>query len=245
MEKIEKNLKRLGRRTLQVYQECDRIATQTAKTAKTTCTKGCDHCCHLLTIVTLPEAAAIAEHLLTDPAWRPKLAALLVQLYEQLLPLSDPALTRESYFDQHIPCVFLGADRTCGIYDVRPTACRYHFVVTDPKHCAYDAEDRQVGRLDLRALEARVWQDSSHISSQVGVLMVAGPMQIALLGALKLLDEGLVAFMSTLRDRSLGPLSLTYWMQLMVSSDTPFVQSVLAATREQLSVESSKRDVTP
>jgi Fe-S-cluster containining protein len=218
MEKIDKQSKRLGRRTLALYREMDPLAEKAAATMKTTCSKGCSHCCHLLTIVTLPEAVAIAERLLTDIQWQAEYARLMKVLYEHANVLADPNLTRVSYFDKRLPCVFLGVEGQCRIYDIRPTACRYHYVVSDPKRCSHDTDNNETAIIDLRALEMKVWQDGVHASKQSGLPMLAAPFQVVLLWALKLLGEGRSAFDEAMKDESLGALSLSYWMKGMEDS---------------------------
>lgn len=36
---------------------------------------------------------------------------------------------------QNRPCLFLGKDGKCSVYDIRPAICRAYFVSSDPKHC--------------------------------------------------------------------------------------------------------------
>jgi Fe-S-cluster containining protein len=229
MAQIDKQSRRLGRRTLQVYQETDPIAQAAAKKMGATCSEGCAHCCYLLTTVTIPEAVAIAEHLLTDLSWQAQLSTLVKKLYDQLNELADPNITKASYFDKKIPCIFL-RDNKCGIYKIRPTACRYHYVVSDPKNCAHGAENTETARIDLVALEARAWSEGQRVSRQVGIPMTAAPLQVSLMWALKLLAEGREAFEKATKDQSLGVMSLGYWLQLMVT-DSPLAQSLLEEAR--------------
>lgn len=233
MEKIDKQSRRLGRRTLAVYKEVDPIAQKAAEKMGTTCSKGCSHCCHLLTIVTLPEAVAIAERLLTDLEWQKQYSHLTKVLYEQLQVLADPNLTRVSYFDKRMPCVFLGAEGQCRIYDIRPTACRYHYVVSDPKRCSHDTDNNETSIIDLRALENKVWQDGVHVSKQTGLPMLAAPFQVILLWALKLLGEGRSAFDEAMKDDSLGPMGLRYWMETM-TADSALAQETLENAKKRV-----------
>lgn len=233
MEPIDKQSKRLGRVTLAVYREADPVAEKAAKTMGATCSKGCSHCCHLLTIVTFPEAVAIAEHLLTDLQWQANLGGLLSKLYEQINLLADPNLTRKSYFEKKIPCVFLGMNNECRIYPVRPTACRYHYVVSDPANCSHEApENVETARIDLIALESKVWQEESRVSRQVGTPMFAAPLQVSLLWALKFLGENRAAFEKALTEDHgvMGPL---YWMNMM-ATDSPLASEILESAKKRV-----------
>lgn len=233
MEKIDKQSKRLGRRTLALYREMDPLAEKAAAKMGTTCSKGCAHCCHLLTIVTLPEAVAIAERLLTDLQWQAEYSRLMKVLYDQLNVLADPNLTRVSYFDKRMPCVFLGAENQCRIYDVRPTACRYHYVVSDPKRCSHETDNNETAIIDLRSLEMKVWQDGVHVSKQNGLPMLAAPFQVILLWALKLLGEGRSAFDEAMKDPSLGAMGLMYWMEGM-TSDSALAKETLENAKKRV-----------
>jgi Fe-S-cluster containining protein len=220
----EKQLKRLGRRTLQVYRELDPIAQKTATTMKATCSKGCAHCCYLLSLISLPEAVAIAERLLTRPEWQTQYSHLLRILYEHVNVLANPDLSGASYFAAKIPCVFLGTDKTCRIYDVRPTSCRYHYVISDPKHCSPDAEDLDKrASIDSLPYTLKVLEDNLHVSKQVGIPMAVAPMQVMVLWALKLLSEGRKAFNAALEDQTLGALGLSYWMARL-TEDSPLMR---------------------
>lgn len=131
------------------------------------CSKGCAACCKLLIIISTEEAIAIAsaypqvlrgarEKLLAQEA---KLESLHIAVCEEQSPGS--ALTEETdlrdseslaawreyndklsalWLNEREPCVFLQPDNTCGVYAMRPVACRMHFVVSDPALCGAPAE---------------------------------------------------------------------------------------------------------
>jgi len=99
-----------------------------AHAGQISCRKGCAHCCHLNVSATYPEAA------------------LLVALVrEEKIPLDWARVKRQAQFagpavwhtqpfaDQR--CVFLSDDNACRVYEHRPSACRRHFVVSDPGEC--------------------------------------------------------------------------------------------------------------
>ena len=101
------------------------------------CAKGCAACCELLALITWPEAALLAEHLIT----RGLVAKHLPALQEQARRASFDGLDADSYWQARIPCAFLAPDRSCAVYDVRPGPCRWHLAYTAPAAC----EDRTPG----------------------------------------------------------------------------------------------------
>lgn len=124
------------------------------------CKKGCDHCCHLLVEATWEEAVEIALWIKNLPKTKRK--KILDRVLEHATqakeffkrkkswsrfskpvrgekPIPDGAF--DSYFyDEIRPCPFL-EKKQCIAYEVRPTACRLHMVVSPAKLCARDVED--------------------------------------------------------------------------------------------------------
>lgn len=114
------------------------------------CAAGCAACCHEApTGVQAVELLAIYERYRDFPDFAQlhnracdladKLTALLSQQApgETQIDSSSPAAAQAllAYRRQREPCVFLGPDSRCRIYDRRPIPCRMHFAVTDPKWC--------------------------------------------------------------------------------------------------------------
>jgi len=86
------------------------------------CDRGCAWCCYLTVPAMGLEAQAIAHWLAALPdAQQQSLRQRLAITVAQLQAL-DPA----DRLAQKIPCAFLESDGTCGIYPVRPAACRSH-----------------------------------------------------------------------------------------------------------------------
>jgi Fe-S-cluster containining protein len=81
------------------------------------CAPGCAACCHQHVAVLPIEAVAIAQALAADPdpARRHRLEASGARIGTM------DAMTRRR---ARIPCAFLAADGTCGIYAYRPIRCR-------------------------------------------------------------------------------------------------------------------------
>ncbi len=114
------------------------------------CAAGCAACCHEVpTGVQAIELLAIYERYreLPDFAELHNRACDLADKLTALLAEQAPGQTRiESsspeaakalleYRRQRIPCVFLGPDSRCRIYERRPIPCRMHFAITDPQWC--------------------------------------------------------------------------------------------------------------
>ena len=78
--------------------------------ACTDCLK-CANCCKTTgPLFTQKDIERIAQHLKLKPG----------QFVEQYLRVDED----QDYVLQQVPCVFLGSDNYCSIYEVRPKACR-------------------------------------------------------------------------------------------------------------------------
>lgn len=85
------------------------------------CGKGCDTCCTLRVLATAPEVFRIAALVKSSPADAPVFLPALSDADAATRGLGEPervALRR--------PCPFLLSEGACGIYAVRPLACRGH-----------------------------------------------------------------------------------------------------------------------
>lgn len=91
------------------------------------CRKGCAHCCHEPVEIWPHEAALLAKFareagLELDRTRLERQSRQTIETWRE-----QPAADRA--------CVFLGSDGACGVYEVRPNACRKLLVVTDPELC--------------------------------------------------------------------------------------------------------------
>jgi hypothetical protein len=102
------------------------------------CSKGCSWCCHQNVEVTIPEAILVAVE--TSMPGDPR-AASVELLAEELTGMDDVTRAKTGR-----PCPFLGPDRACLIYDLRPLPCRT-YLAPDPRPCqtAYEALMTGVG----------------------------------------------------------------------------------------------------
>lgn len=85
-------------------------------------------CCYLKTRAYLHEAAPIVARLRREGRDTPELRLALKQAAHDM---ETVAKTRHER-----PCVFLGADERCTIYEDRPSVCGTHFVSSPATECA-------------------------------------------------------------------------------------------------------------
>lgn len=212
---MNKNDKRLGRKMLAVYRDTDRAIEERAAQLGATCRKGCSDCCSLLISVTFPEAVAIAETLLTDPAHALRLKGLLPRLHAQIATIVEGIQRQEPghYFRSAQPCVLLDpASKTCTVYAARPSTCRLHYVVTDPAWCSPHDTGGLVARVNMAEIGRAHINEACHAANQTQTPLWTGPLQIMLLWALKLLAEGREAVeQAHAQPEKLGALSLHLW----------------------------------
>jgi len=149
---------------------------------KASCVKGCSHCCYLLATITFTEGLLIAEKLLTGKDWKewiPKIRAAAVKT-------DYLGITRTNYFEKGTPCVFLGEDKLCKIYEVRPACCRYHIVGSPPELCSFLApRSARTMTLDLAQMEEHVWELSMHVVTQLNIKeLMVGPLALMVLACM-------------------------------------------------------------
>lgn len=215
---MDKKTRRLSRRTLEIYRELDPIAERAAVQGDAKCQKGCHSCCYMFVTTSLPEGAAIADHVLhRDDSWKPRLADLMKRLFDEVKYLESDEFSETSHFKSKRPCVFLDQKKgTCTIYSVRPAVCRYHYVVSDPELCSPDAGEQKVRMINLRALEERVREEGDRSCRQVGApYPTLAPLPIAVLWGMTVLEEGAEGFEEKLRPLGRA-LQVKYWPARMV-----------------------------
>lgn len=130
----------------QAYDDCvARILITEGR--KTTCAKACSACCrHFVSSVEPFEILALDAHLKKRPDYAGVIYSTYRKstVYESILARELEAGDEEEaddratyrYFLKGIPCTFLMADGSCGIYAYRPMACRMFFAESSPRFCA-------------------------------------------------------------------------------------------------------------
>jgi Fe-S-cluster containining protein len=172
-----------SRRLLPLYRDIDGWAAKAA--AGASCRRGCHHCCHNLVIVTVTEAIPIAEYLLASAEWRPRLPGLLAELRRQIRIVSELGGSQEDrtavdWFARKIPCVFLQENGDCGVYPIRPTACRTYFVVSPPADCAPTRPGAQVHYLDASHVLSALWDEMATWGAPIEVASLPEVLAVAL-----------------------------------------------------------------
>jgi Fe-S-cluster containining protein len=110
-----------------------------------TCSRGCAGCCHQLTAIGIGEALYIGQEVATWDDWR----EWSERFFRAAKEMTAPDVTNATWFDRAVPCVFLADDRSCRIYDRRPSACRYHWVKSPAENCYPDAVEPNIERYDF------------------------------------------------------------------------------------------------
>jgi len=98
---------------------------QPTNAARVACRKGCAHCCHINVDITEPEARLLI-HAADEAGW----PIDRERLRRQRDTLDFMALDVDAR-----RCVFLRDDKTCAVYEHRPTSCRKLFAVDTADKC--------------------------------------------------------------------------------------------------------------
>jgi Fe-S-cluster containining protein len=92
-----------------------------------TCEKGCSSCCKISVCISQAEAELIIDYC---EQWSvPTYPAILRQ------QRGNTSSTWKDLPIKYRNCIFLSQHGTCRIYDVRPSACRQHFSVSEKEFC--------------------------------------------------------------------------------------------------------------
>lgn len=123
-----------------------------AKGTPVQCRKGCSACCRQWVAVFPLETdemihAAAAGHVGIDARELREQAAIAAELGQRAEAHNEDARTAWAKLNR--PCIFLGGQGECRIYESRPLGCRSVLVLSDPKECG-NFEGGVVTRIDTR-----------------------------------------------------------------------------------------------
>lgn len=187
-ERAAARARRAGLVVLQVYAKYDGPLQAKIAEKNVSCKAGCANCCRLPALASVAEMVPVVEALSKRDDWEGTLRpALELLIAEQLAAVSMvnmmEASERSAYLEKQIACIFLGKDEMCRIYNLRPSACRYHYVVSPPENCSPLLPDATVARVDLRKIEDLV----AMVGAQEIGGILAGPIPAAFVFAARML----------------------------------------------------------
>lgn len=144
-----------------LYVEADAMYTNIAEDIRreVKCKKGCAFCCHIRAVSTPIEAEVAVDYA----------AEHGIEIDTDRLEQQKDLDVDQYMFSPHKRCVFLQPDNTCGIYPVRPFACRTYFVVNDPEFCDVDRhphhEQQVVNNLEMSYPAMAVLREEGSLES--------------------------------------------------------------------------------
>ncbi len=138
-EILRKDPERLEARLPIVYEALDAFCEEAVRGAPIACKVGCTQCCHQwVPGVKAFEIERIARYVESSG----DVARVLIELGRRLeahRAIGGPDPDRV-YARLGLPCVFLTAQGTCGIREIRPETCRTYFSFGPPERCAGDPD---------------------------------------------------------------------------------------------------------
>lgn len=206
-----------------LFQLLDKKAEERLKTGQpVSCKRGCHACCRLSITIVKQEADLISEFLIKSNQDLMRLSRRL----EKSARLMTRTLNRFDYLSLEKDCVFLDSKKDCSIYDVRPSACRYHYVVSPPEDCSILDRSSTITAVNLMDLEAIVWRQTFEQDK-----IVTGPLPLIVLDSLA--EKSNNKFIKSIRSRL--P-SVEDWMEEAINSGEFFQGS---STEEKQAVVNS------
>jgi hypothetical protein len=157
-----------------IFKELDLQVAKRLVGQPVTCSRGCIGCCYQLVAIGIGEAIYIGSEVARWDNWR----EWAERLFQAAKEMTTPGVRNANWFDRSIPCVFLTDDRSCRIYDRRPSACRYHWVKSPMENCFPDAIDPEIQIYDFRKIydyivrvDRAIWHENPHLGHlAVGLL---------------------------------------------------------------------------
>jgi Fe-S-cluster containining protein len=129
------------------------------------CRAACDACCHDIAWATTPEAEQLAERVRSMPrARRAEVLERIARWFEEMrlsgLDPQDPNPDLRTYHRAQLACPMLDREaHRCMAYDVRPIACRGHYVLApDASVCANRAKEPVILTLIVEESHQRAYE---------------------------------------------------------------------------------------
>lgn len=130
-------------RMIQIADKCLQESFSPERAPKISCASGCAHCCHMHVGITQAEGDLLVRFV-EAKGIRIDTAKLARQLGYGDTPEGwavQPEGERR--------CVFLSAENTCQVYEVRPLSCRKYSVMTPPALCQIQSGGTRTGVVAL------------------------------------------------------------------------------------------------
>lgn len=149
--------------------------------SKISCSKGCAACCRLPVSATIAEALLIFEAL-EKTGDKLLLQSVMKEANAQADLVMAGGITKESWWAKQVACPLLGpSTNLCRAYDLRPEACRMHFVVSPMENCQPGAVDGNTLQLNFSETSKRQWMaEIMATNEELGVNSSPMPMGLAL-----------------------------------------------------------------
>ncbi len=123
--------KSTGASIREAEQLADQVARDNARSVSCVTCTATKACCWLSIGIPFHEALPIADRLRRDGRDTPELRAALETSADRMETHTPP-----DYHERREPCVLLGADERCTVYDQRPRECGAAFVFSAPELCS-------------------------------------------------------------------------------------------------------------
>jgi Fe-S-cluster containining protein len=160
---------------LQLYAELEGPLHQALEGHPISCKPRCTHCCYMMTLCGMQEGLIMANWVMDSLTWKHHVR----ELRKAAKVMAAAGTTQGDHFRKKKPCVFLNKEDLCDVYDVRPAACRFYYVVSPPEDCAPEMNGKNVLAANTSMQEAMVWK--YEIEKSPGIAPPFAPLPLAVL----------------------------------------------------------------
>lgn len=136
---------------------------------KIKCSKGCFFCCMTHVAITKDEGIVMINEAKEKGLEKLNYDKLIIQSQHNVENWNTMSIENQK-------CVFLNKNRECSIYEARPSVCRKHLVITDPKYCdPNDYPEHKVGRtnnIEVEILTTAIWNAGEEKSDNMAKILL-------------------------------------------------------------------------